>query len=270
MRIKINEITPYRIYEAALRRLTNIPNNINWMLSDFGIKNREKIRKYHNKHKNDRCFIIANGPSLKETNVKSLKNEITFSMNRAYLLFDDWGFTPTYHVCINELVLEQFSTDLEKLATTKFYNWNRHKNFNTISNDLIFLNLDLNLKDYFSIDASEKLCSGGTVTYACLQLAYYMGFKEVIIIGMDHSFKEKGRANKLETRIQEVDESHCHPDYFPKGIKWQLPDLLRSEIAYQLARKTFERESKSIIDATTNGQCHVFTKSTLQDIFNKS
>ena len=93
-----------------------------------------------------------------------------------------------------------------------------------------------------------------------------MNAKEVIIIGMDHSFKEKGRASKLETRTQEVDESHCHPDYFPKGIKWQLPDLLRSEIAYQLAQQTFERENKSIIDATINGQCDVFKKTALHDI----
>ena len=68
-----------------------------------------------------------------------------------------------------------------------------------------------------------------------------MGFKEVIIIGLDHYFVEKGRPNKTELRTADKDESHCHPDYFPKGIKWQLPDLYRSEIAYAHARKAFEK-----------------------------
>src|SRR5262249_54292447 len=109
-------------------------------------------------------------------------------------------------------------------------------------------------------DVSHPISSGGTVTFVSLQLAYFMGFREVIVIGLDHSFAEKGIPNSTEVRQSEKDQSHCHPDYFPKGTKWQLPDLYRSEFAYALAREAFERDGRNIIDATIGGRCEVFRK----------
>ena len=38
--------------------------------------------------KGDRCVIIGNGPSLRSMDLSSLKDEVTFGMNRIYLLFD--------------------------------------------------------------------------------------------------------------------------------------------------------------------------------------
>ena len=54
--------------------------------------------------------------------------------------------------------------------------------------------------------------------------------------------------------------SHFHPNYFPKGSKWQLPDLLRSEIAYRIARRAFEDNGREIVDATVGGNCPIFEK----------
>tara|TARA_B110000285_G_C15052822_1_gene577936 strand:- start:1111 stop:1407 length:297 start_codon:yes stop_codon:yes gene_type:complete len=93
-----------------------------------------------------------------------------------------------------------------------------------------------------------------------------MGFSEVYIVGLDHNFKEKGQPNKTEVRTQEKDESHFHPDYFPKGSKWQLPDLLRSEIAYKKAREAFQSDGRKIYDATVNGHCNIFEKKAFESI----
>jgi hypothetical protein len=114
---------------------------------------------------------------------------------------------------------------------------------------------------------TRTISSGGTVTFVALQLAYFMGFETVILIGLDHSFVEKGVPNKTEVRHSERDDSHCHPDYFPKGIKWQLPDLYRSELAYALARQAFERDGRRIVDATPGGKCGVFPKSDFDTFF---
>jgi len=260
MRFKVTEITPRRLYEASIRRLKEMPHKRAWNSGDgISQRNRQKIEYFRDLHKNERCFIIANGPSLNKMDLSPLEDEITIGMNRIYILFEQWGFSTTYLACINELVLEQFSSDIEKLTFPKFLNWNR-RNYFKEDNNIIYLKLALGLNDIFGQDLTKEISSGGTVTFACLQLAFYMGFKEVVLVGLDHNFVEKGRPNKTEVRVAEKDDSHCHPNYFPKGVKWQLPDLLRSEQAYSLAREIFESDGRRIVDATVDGKCEIFDK----------
>jgi hypothetical protein len=38
-------------------------------------------------HRGERCFLIGNGPSLKQTDLSLLKNEFTIGTNRIYLAF---------------------------------------------------------------------------------------------------------------------------------------------------------------------------------------
>jgi hypothetical protein len=64
-----------------------------------------------------------------------------------------------------------------------------------------------------------------------------------------------------------MDKSHFHPEYFPKGVKWQLPDIRRSEIDYLLAKNTFENNGREIIDATINGRCQIFNKAEYLSFF---
>ena len=106
--VNINEITPQRIFSAIWRRVSNIPPSLAWKLSNsLTITNKKKILEYKNKYAPKRCFIIANGPSLKTMNLDCLKDEITFGMNRIYLLFGQTPFKPTFYVCIDRLVLRR-------------------------------------------------------------------------------------------------------------------------------------------------------------------
>jgi hypothetical protein len=269
MRIILSELTLERIIEAGKRRLENIPDILAWRYSQYTRENVANLSKYRNIHKGKRCFVIANGPSLQKMDISVLRNEFTFSMNRAYLLYNKWGFIPSYFVCINELVLEQFAADIARLQMPKFINFNRRRLFKNYERDdsILYLRLGLQFRDRFSDDLTRVVSSGGTVTFACLQLAYFMGFSEVILIGLDHSFVGKGIPSKTEVRSEERDESHCHPDYFPKGSKWQLPDLYRSELAYALARKAFVADGRSILDATTGGKCEIFQKVEFKNLF---
>ncbi|MBA7542987.1 hypothetical protein ES705_35312 [subsurface metagenome] len=268
MRFKIMEITPWRLCEATIRRVKEIPYFLSWRGDSLITReNRSRLEKFRDKHAGQRCFVMGNGPSLSRMDLSVLKDEITFGMNRIYLLFDEMPFIPTYYTCVNDLVLEQFADDIQALPMPKFLNWTCRDHFNSDDINTIFIRLRYSIRDLFVGDPAHSLCGGGTVTYAALQLAYYMGFKEVVLIGVDHSFKEKGRPNKTEVRISEVDESHCHPNYFPKGIKWQLPDLLRSELAYAIARKAFEKDGRVIRDATVEGQLDVFEKVDFTSLF---
>ncbi|MCI0854684.1 MAG: hypothetical protein J4N91_09695, partial [Chloroflexi bacterium] len=60
---------------------------------------------YRDRHRGERCFVIGNGPSLKQTDLSLLKEEFTFGMNRIYMIFAELGFSTTYFLAINTLVI---------------------------------------------------------------------------------------------------------------------------------------------------------------------
>ena len=259
-RYELTEISPNRVFAALKVRLQEAPHTFAWKFDRFARENRERIARYHDIHKGQRCFVVANGPSLKRVNLNLLAKERTFGLNRIYLNFRDSSFRPTYYAALNELVLEQFSAEISKLDMPKFLNWNRRTCFDTHNSDTVFLKSNIVINDFFQPDLIHPLVVGATVTFAALQIAFYMGFQKVILIGLDHKYSEKGLPNQTEIRTHGRDESHFHPDYFPKGIKWQLPDLLRSEIDFQIARTAFEKDGREIVDATVDGNCPVFKK----------
>jgi len=250
------------------RRILDVPQALSWnSSSEIVIHNRQKLERYSNLHRGERCFILANGPSLNKVDLTLLQDEFTFGLNRIYLLFDKVNFKPTYYVSINELVLRQFHQEINPLPFPKFVNWRERNLFDPRDENTIFIRTGLRLTDTFVKDPLRPLSDGGTVTYVAIQLAFYMGFSEVILIGLDHSFQDKGVPNKTEIQSKTEDTNHFAPNYFPKGVKWQLPDLRRSEIAYQLARTAFESDGRKILDATEGGKCEVFEKIEFTSLF---
>jgi hypothetical protein len=245
------------------------------ILSDYGSVRKQRliddrwfqsilrIRQLKNKHEGKRCFIIGNGPSLKKTDLSLLKNEITFGMNRIYMLFDKLNFCTTYYVSINKLVVKQFAHDIERLPCTKFINL-RAADFINFTDDMMFIRPGDRLQ--FCTDLAEGYGKGGTVTYAAIQIAYYMGFDTIILIGVDHSFTTKGTPNS-EVVSKGDDPNHFDPQYFGKGVRWQLPDLEKSELAYQTAKNHFEQAGRKIVDATIDGNLQVFPKTDYYNIF---
>jgi hypothetical protein len=270
--MKIGRYTPSdlslnRIMLALKTRLDEIPHSISWNTGDQSRVNRNRLIKYHNIHAGKRCFIVANGPSLTRMNLDLLRNEITFGMNRIYLHFANSNFRPKYYLTVNELILEQYAMDISKLEMPKFLNWNRRSYFNLSDSSINFIKSRMVLNDSFEGDITKPVVVGGTVTFVALQLAYYMGFSQAILIGLDHSYVEKGVPSATVTRKETRDQSHFHPDYFPKGSKWQLPDLLRSEIDYHLAKEYYKSNGREILDATPEGKCPVFDRVEYQSLF---
>lgn len=229
------------------------------------INHLEEIR---NQYRGERCFVMGNGPSLKETDVSLLQNEFTFGMNRVYLAFEEWGFKTSFLVAVNDLVIEQSREDLLALDMEKYFSWH--------SRSLLLKDKILPPRSYFlhttyggpkfARNAADRLWEGATVTYVCLQLAYHLGFEEVILIGVDHSFQTQGEANT--TVVSEgADPNHFDGEYFGKGFRWQLPDLQTSEKAYRMAKQAFEDDGRKILDATIGGKLTVFPKVDYPSLF---
>jgi hypothetical protein len=267
-RFELSEISLKRFASAGIRRIANIPHYLAWHLNSADvIENSQRLQNFSSKHTGERCFTIGNGPSLNQMDLSMLKKEITFGMNRIYLNFETMDFVPTYYVAINGLVLKQFGEEIDQLNLPKFLNWNYRHIFKRSDPNINYLKTKFTVADKFETDVTNPIYSGGTVTFAAMQIAYFMGFQEVYLIGIDHSFADKGTPNATETRVSNRDDNHFHPGYFPKGTKWQLPDLKRSERAYELAQTAFLQDGRSVIDATLNGKCQVFPKMDFDSLF---
>jgi hypothetical protein len=265
-RFGLGELSFNRIKDAIWRRIADLPDALAWD-SPSGHTYRHRLQQMKNRHLGRRCFILGNGPSLAKMDLSPLRREVTFGLNRVYLLCQQNDFWPSYYVCVNELVLTQFADEIQSLPMTKFLNWNARHLFTQSDPTINFVKMRLGFSDRMQRDVTKQIDGGGTVTFAALQLAFFMGFETVVLIGVDHHFADRGIPNQVILRTSGRDENHFHPDYFPPGSKWQLPDLRRSEVAYAIARTEFEKVGRRILDATVDGHCQVFEKVEFMSLF---
>ncbi len=226
----------------------------------------QRLTQYKDKHKGQDCFIIGNGPSLKHMDLAPLRERYTFGQNKIFLLFDKVDLDLSYLVSVNKLVIEQSAREFEAMKCPVFLSYTAAKGVVAEQPNIERLHT-LNLWSFYE-DISQPICEGNTVTYVSLQIAYYMGFKRVFLIGVDHSFKQSGQSH--ETQVYKGDdENHFHPDYF-KGQQWQLADVYGSEVSYHLAYYFYQKDDRQIFDATPNGKLEVFPKLSFEEALKMS
>lgn len=254
--ISSDEVSLSRILAAFQRRISIIPHAILWKLASEGSTNNHQLRVLRDTHRGERCYIIGNGPSLANMDLIHLKDEITFGLNRIYLLFDKMGFTTTYYISMNELVIEQNAEAISNIRSQKFINWRMRRLLPEAKGVHYLLE---SYRPHFARDIAKGVWGGATVTYVAMQIAFYLGFRQVILIGVDHHFKSRGIPGKVVI-ANSRDPDHFDPKYFANGARWQLPDLKTAEWAYRLAKEVFESEGGEIVDATVGGKLDVFRK----------
>lgn len=224
----------------------------------------ERLAALKDRHKGQRCFIIGNGPSLKQTDLSHLKGEFTLGQNRIYLAFPELGFSTSYYLSVNDLVIEQCAQEIQSLAMPRFVGW-RGRRWLKPQENLYFIHTTYT-GPKFATDIRERVWEGGTVTYTSLQVAYFLGFSEVILVGVDHNYVTQGKPNATVVS-QGADPNHFDPGYFGKGFRWQLPDLVQWEDAYRLALRTYEADGRKVLDATIGGKLQVFPKAEYERLF---
>ncbi len=207
------------------------------------------------------CVIIGNGPSLRETDFSRLDGIDSFGLNRITLMREINGFVPTFHVVVNDLVIEQFSDEIALVSSTLFYPWRHRKRLSGRSGATF--HFWQSFQDHFSTNAAGGLRVGGTVTNVALQLAYHLGYARVLLVGVDHRFSYEGAPNQ-ELLSGAPDANHFAPAYFGKGVRWNAPDLEQSERDYAMARNAFAAAGRSVIDCTVGGALRIFPRSTLE------
>ncbi len=264
-KIKLSEISFTRIKEAIERRAVDLPHKILWEIpAGMSAKNKKLLSGYKDKHKGERCFIMANGPSLSGMDLSPLKNEFTFGMNRIYLLKDKIGFLPTYLAVTDvKIQLAQFAEELQNLDTVRFFNWAGRKYF-TQDDRIVYFRQSF--KTRFAENPVNGLWGGHSVTNICIQLANFMGFSTIILIGKDHNYEQKGTPGKIIVS-DGTEKNHFINNYYKKGMIWRIPDYKGEELGYTMARRAIESDGRKILDATVNGKLEVFDKVNYKDLF---
>ena len=258
-----------RFSEGIKRRIRNFPNRLAWYFPlGFSKRNKTNLIKFKNKHKGERCFIIANGPSLNKIDFNLLKDEFTIGMNRIYLMKEKINFLPTYLVSVDgNCQLKQFSIEYDNLNIPCFFSWNNRNLFMKKDNQN-FIKIKYNLG--FSKDiVKQQNFNGASVTFNCMELAYYMGFKEVYLIGKDHNYDTDIKPGKL-IRSTGEESNHFIKGYYNPGQVWASPCYDIEEMAYGLAKKAFEDADRIIKDATIDGKLKIFEKCDFYSLFKKN
>jgi hypothetical protein len=262
---KIVPLPVWSVLHKTYSGMMHLPDLPSAYLHPWRRASMARLAEMKDIHKGKRAFIIGNGPSLKQTDLGKLRGEITFGLNRIYLMFPELGFTTTYFVCINDLVIEQCVNDISALPMPKFLSWHAHRFFPVFPDSTSFIYTTYD-NPAFSRDVRRRVWESATVTYVALQVAYHMGFGQIILVGVDHKTNVPGKANTTIVS-QGDDPNHFNPAYFGKGFRWQLPDFETSEIGYRLARQAFEADGRQVLDATIGGNLTIFPKVDYQTLF---
>lgn len=164
-------------------------------------------KKFKDTHRGERCFIVGNGPSIKQQDLSLLKDEIVFCVNQCVRNEQFTAMNPQYYVCVDKNL---FNIDLEKQEDVELLN--TYKKLADIEdlecffpleekvhfiekfklNDIINTNYIIQRTQFFEgykskIDLSKPLPIFGTVVQVAITIAIYMGFSEIYLLGCDET-----------------------------------------------------------------------------------
>ncbi len=228
------------------------------------------IEKFHNCHLGQRCFVIGNGPSLSIDDLELLKGEYTFGVNRIYNLFDQTTWRPSYYMATDAEFIRSEWKNIEKVNSIKFLN-NRSV-VDKIKNDKelipVFINEVAPIRRYSYIKRtiSTDLKKGFSMNYSvvcfAIELAIYMGFTEIYLLGVDHNYpKEIKKTGK--TIRKNVQEHFQGGSYSNGAVSYYIDTVTGCFEAY----KQYAKKNNIVIkNATRGGKLEVFERERLEKV----
>ncbi|MFN5991513.1 MAG: 6-hydroxymethylpterin diphosphokinase MptE-like protein, partial [Dolichospermum sp.] len=181
------------------------------VLYSKNIKNYEHLLskniKFKNIHRGQRCFLLCTGPSIKTQDLKLLKNEFCIAVNNFYVHKDYSLIRPTYY-CLPDLLsghpnltkelVVSWLTDMQiKFASSYLFMScgekdremiNEYKLFQNVDIRYMNLNGDWNTFEQEGVNLTKQIPPGQSVSVMAIELALYMGFKDIYLLGYDHDY----------------------------------------------------------------------------------
>ncbi len=237
------------------------------------------LSKLHlkNIHKGQRCFIIGNGPSLKSKDLELLKNEVTFAVNHIYRIFDQTDWRPTYYIMIDTVHYPKIHEIINGIdAKMRFVPFQNAVLAGKVYDNITYFNQELHdthVEDNrivvdkpltFSEDIEKGICCRYTVLYTAFQLAVYMGFSEIYLLGVDHNY-----SNEIQEDGTIIENNVSN--YFDESIAritgiGEVP-LYAVTGAYQRAKEVCDKNGIIVRNATRGGKLEVFPRVDFDNLF---
>lgn len=246
----------FKLARAGKKFLAIENSKFRWRNSVPGRHSVATFKTLHNSQIGREVIVMCNGPSLNKVPLDTLAGSFVIGMNKINLLFERSDFRPNLIVAVNKYVIEQNadffnSTDIPLMISKAGLDFVKPRP------NVCFLNSGGYLD--FSHKPGAVLFEGWTVTYVALQIAFHMGFQRTGIVGADHNFQQAGKPNELQVSKSD-DMNHFDPRYFGTGTPWQLADLEGSEMAYRLARRTYQAHGRALYNCTEGGKLEIFER----------
>lgn len=263
----------------------------NYMRSELQVpvESREEIKKnikFHNLHKDERIFVIGNGPSIRETDLTKIEDAKKMVVSNFYLHKDYKLINPDYY-CIAQLTYTDH-------LNTHFYNrWlselaeksgNPQFIFNISEKNLIdscgsfanktvnYMYLDgLNVAYYDDVDMTGKMMMGVSVPVDCIQIALYMGFKEIYLVGIEHdsliTYRYDYFYERSQSLMKDTDPSTDGNGSIRNSYKENLYCLESLWRQYEKLKEIAEIKGVKIYNATKGGCLDVFERVEYDSIY---
>lgn len=222
-----------------------------------------KLLEYKNIHNGERCFIIATGPSLTMEDIESLKGEYTFSMNSICKLYDQTDWRPSYYAVQDNFVFAKMNSIIRKHKEVPFFisdnikrKYKREPEWIEFPTDTTYHSYDMKIGNYFakfSDDAYDIVYDGYSIAYSCIELAVYMGFKEIYLLGTDCTYLGE-KEHFVDSGVED------------RSRKYATPKLI---VGYEKVKEYADSHGIKVYNATRGGVLEVFPRVKLEDVLKK-
>lgn len=230
---------------------------------------KKDLKEFKNLYKDQRCFIVGNGPSLTSEDLEKLKDEITFAANKIYNIFEQTEWRPTYYLVQDPTTLVNIRDRVQEVGTKKkFVSISAKLAASFDCDDCVYFYLNKDnypyKKPFFSEDISKEIFEGYTVTYSSIQMAAFMGFKEIYLLGVDFNYSMTKNLNG------EIIKNEGVNNYFGGSKKEtepdSMPNLEYNMLAFKAAKSYADNKGIKIYNATRGGKLEVFERVNLDEI----
>ena len=231
----------------------------------------DRIRSLQGKFRGKRCFVIGNGPSLKPSDLDMIAGEYSFGTNKIYNIYDKTSWRPTFYICMDSMsIAEEIADESDRIqADYCFINYQQSKRFDNEkkiyfcnANPRYVINIWGDDKVTFSTDCATMIDNARTVTYTAIQLAAYMGFEEIYLLGVDanYPFYRDKHGRKHSTDAVEA--------HFKNGGYNRIDYLVKetNENGYRAAKKYCDDHGITIANCTRGGKLEIFDRKELETV----
>lgn len=240
----------------------------------FKFKVKKALKKngeLKNCKKGESCFILGNGPSLKNVDLEQLKDKDTFTCNLFYMDKNLNGFFSTYYAAIDPNMYRddnlQYIEDISKkypsmkiflkYKAEKLKNWDKSRTYYGYTKKF-------QENNRIDCDIKGNMTAASDIVTHCIQIAIYMGYKNIYLLGADFS-------NYAQLKTTHFSEDYPGDDKETKNVSMGVDALYaaRAHFHHYALRNYADKHGINIINLTPNSLIDAYKRDTLNNVLQK-